>query len=434
MRRWILCLLLLPLLSAFPAQAAIYCSQETLAELPSQWRGFLLDQRLLRLAAIPPRMGQPTNPVRLRYLAEAEALRKAIGTGKPTADQAADLGALLLRLGETNKALEVLLPAQRENLEHFRLNANLATALHLAGELTRARETLRDSIRLAPEKLRPIEELHLRLVQQRLRETRNTTSLDDLFGVRYQMADGQYKPGDLDPEERKKLPRDAVARLQALALSFPFDARLLWQLGELAAAHGDVITAAAMLEGCVGEFNWGDPLLRDHRKALRAAADELLKAGQGKEAHVGHHKIETRSSRPLVSRIDQVPPPPIDPKGINPLTWSVVSDTVVDSNLHPTFPRRLQDLDGLQVTLPGYMQPLGEDQDCAAFLLIEFPIGCWLCEMPGLTGLVMVEMPASKTQPFTRQPLEITGKLKLNRTDPESFLFQINAVKVKVGE
>ena len=40
-------------------------------------------------------------------------------------------------------ALEVLLPAQRENLEHFRLNANLATALHLAGELTRARETLR---------------------------------------------------------------------------------------------------------------------------------------------------------------------------------------------------------------------------------------------------------------------------------------------------
>jgi hypothetical protein len=106
----------------------------------------------------------------------------------------------------------------------------------------------------------------------------------------------------------------------------------------------------------------------------------------------------------------------------------------VDRALRPTFPKRLQDLDGLQVTLSGHMQPLGDDQECGAFLLIEFPIGCWLCEMPGLTGLVMVEMPEGKTQTFTREPVQVTGKLKLNRTDPESFLFQINAVKVKVGE
>ena len=29
---------------------------------------------------------------------------------------------------------------------------------------------------------------------------------------------------------------------------------MLWQLGELANAHGDVATAAAILEGCVTEF------------------------------------------------------------------------------------------------------------------------------------------------------------------------------------
>src|SRR5262249_7401294 len=141
MRRWIVCLLVLPLLP-LAARAGVYHSSETMAELPAQWRGFLLDQRLLRLAALPPRPGQPVNAVRQRYLADAEARRKTIGTGKPTADQAADLGAIYLRLGDVNQALEYLLPAQREHPEHFRLTANLATALHQSGELNRARETL----------------------------------------------------------------------------------------------------------------------------------------------------------------------------------------------------------------------------------------------------------------------------------------------------
>lgn len=430
MRAATIILLLLPLTS----QAGVYCSQETFAELPAQWRGFLLDQRLLRLAATPPRAGQQPNAVRQRYRAEVELLRKAIGTGTPTADQAADLGAMYLRLGDTTKALEVLVPAQRAAADHFRVHANLALALFLAGELARAEQVQLDAVRLAPDKARPTEEATLRLLRLRKRAARNTTGLDDLFGVRYQAADGKYTPGDLAPDERKKLPRDAVARAQALALALPFDVRLLWQLAELANAHGDVVTAAAMLDGCVSEFNWPDPVLREHRKTLRAQADELLAAGQGKETHLGTVRIETRSARPLVSRIDQVPPPPIDPKGVNPLAWSLVSDTVVADGFRPSFPKRLADLNGLQVTLPGYMQPLGEDQECGAFLLIEFPVGCWLCETPGLTGLVMVEMPEGTTQTYTRAPLQITGKLKLNRTDPEGFLFLLTGVKVKVEE
>ena len=42
-------------LSAAPAaRAGLYYSGETIAELPSQWRGFLLDQRLLRNIAVKP--------------------------------------------------------------------------------------------------------------------------------------------------------------------------------------------------------------------------------------------------------------------------------------------------------------------------------------------------------------------------------------------
>ncbi len=437
MRRWI-CVVLLMAVGASTGWAGVYCSQETLAELPAQWRGFLLDQRLLRQAAIPPQAGKATNPVRLRYQREVETLRKAIGDSKPSADQAADLGALHLRLGETNKALEVLSPAQREHPEHFRLTANLATALQLAGELTRSREIQRDAARLAPPKYRGAEELHLRLLDLRLREQargqKNVTSLDDLFGIKYQAADGSYQPGDLDPVERKKLPADAATRLQLLALALPFDTRLLWQLGELAAVHSDIVVAASILDGCVTEFNWPDPLLRDHRRRMRAVADERLKAGQGRVEHQGHHKLETRSSRPLLTQIDLVPPPPIDPKGNNPLSWFTVTQTIIDPHLKPTFPQRLKDLDGLEVTLTGYMQPLGDDFECAAFLLIEFPVGCWFCETPGLNGLMMIEMPQGQLQTFTREPITVTGRLKLNRTDRENFLFQIGPARIKAGE
>ena len=38
------------LVLAFPARAGLYCSLEVQNELPSQWRGFLLDQRSRRRA------------------------------------------------------------------------------------------------------------------------------------------------------------------------------------------------------------------------------------------------------------------------------------------------------------------------------------------------------------------------------------------------
>src|SRR5205085_6042095 len=97
--------------------------------------------------------------------------------------------------------------------------------------------------------------------------------------------------GQLAAAERKKLPEDAAAVAQRLALSLPADGKLLWQLGELAGAHGDVRTAAAIMDGCVTEFGLRSPELRAHRQANRAAADELAKKGDGGAAtaqHEGH--------------------------------------------------------------------------------------------------------------------------------------------------
>jgi tetratricopeptide (TPR) repeat protein len=412
----LLCLLFAPL-----ARAGLHCPEETFAELPTQWRGFLLDQRLLRTAALVPMGNVPPGAVRARYLQAAERLA---ALDNRSADQSADLGGLYLRLGQVNKALAVLRPAQRDNPNHYRLASNLGTAWQMSGELAQAAAVLETAVRLAPEKYAKAEALQLRLVRLRLREMSGQTGLGDLFGIRFVGPSGKYEPGRLDVAEVKKLPADAVAGVQQLALWLPADARLLWQLAELAAAGGDVPTAAAMLDGCVTEFGLRHPDLREHRQAVRAAADALAARPDERPEHTENNlTFKARSSRPLQERLDAGPLPPIDPKGTNRLPWALINETVLDRQYRPTFPRYLQDLDGKQVTLTGHMQPLGDDQECAAFLLVEYPIGCWYCEMPSPSDIILVELEKDKVQNFTRGPVKITGRLALNRTDPERFLY-----------
>jgi hypothetical protein len=427
--------LALGLLATAPAaRAGLYYSGETYAELPSNWRGFLLDQRQLRTIAVKPAGAAPVGPARARYEAEAAKLAKLAQTRKLTADEAADLGALYVRLGDVGRALEVLRPAQRAHPEHFHLAANLGTAWQLHGDLAQAAAVLQQAVRLAPGKDQKAEELHLKLVRLRGRERRDAQALDDLFGVRYVGAGDKYEPGHLAAAQRKRLPAAAVARAQQLALWLPADARLLWQLAELAAAHGDVAAAAAIMDGCVTEFGLRDTTLRDHRRAMRAAADERARNGPSKEHDASAVAWKPRSSRPLLRRIDAGALPPVKARGVNALPWTVVTETTVDRQYRPTFPRYLKELDGKEVSLSGYMQPLGEELEVNAFMLIEYPVGCWYCEMPEMTAIVLVELPASKTFNYTRGQVRITGRLKLNATDPENFLFIIRQAKATETE
>src|SRR5216683_2525454 len=85
------------------AQAGVYYSGEQYAELPSQWRGFLLDQRTLRNISIKPSSQRPAGPARKKYEEAAAKLEKISHERKLSADEAADLGALYIRLGETSK-------------------------------------------------------------------------------------------------------------------------------------------------------------------------------------------------------------------------------------------------------------------------------------------------------------------------------------------
>src|SRR5262249_13095569 len=156
--------------------------------------------------------------------------------------------------------------------------ANLGTAWQLAGDLEQAASALEEAVRLAPQNLQSAERYHLKLVRLRAAEKRTPTDApDDLFGVKYVGESGKPEPGKLAADERKRARGDAVAFVGRRALGLPADGRLLWQLAELANADGDVVTAAAILDGCVSEFGMGSPDLRKRRQIYRTAADEITR-------------------------------------------------------------------------------------------------------------------------------------------------------------
>jgi hypothetical protein len=392
---------LIALLFVAPAQAGLYYSGEVIADLPSQWRGFLPDHRALRMLANPR---AASNPIRDSYIADRDRLAK-LATKRPLiADESADLGALQIRVGNAAEAVGILRVAHAKFPDSFHVAANLGTAWQLNGDLDQAALALRQSVQLSPPKFRRAEELQLKLVTLRRGQARGTQTLDDLFSG--------------------KVPTDAIALVQQLTIWLPADGRLLWQLGELANSHGEVRTAAAILDGCVTEFGMTEPELRHHRSAIRAAADAQAKTATPTE-HANHVGIVFRSPRPLARRFDLARLPPIRPDGVNVLPWSVLAATTLDRQSRPTFHKHLRELDGKRVAMTGYLQPVGDDLQSGAFLLVEYPIGCWFCEVPEPTGVVLIELPTGKTAMLTKSQVKVTGHLILNATDPESFLMTI---------
>ncbi len=115
------------------------------------------------------------------------------------------------------------------------------------------------------------------LFQSRWHESRNRIPIEDegldaLFPVKFVNAAGVYEPGNLAPAEAAKLPADAIAITQQLALWFPNDTRLFWLLGELYAVEGRLDVAARIMDECVRTRQYGNrKLLRQHREVVLAA-------------------------------------------------------------------------------------------------------------------------------------------------------------------
>ena len=407
------------LVSPATAAAGLHYSAEESAELPAQWRGFLADHRALRFIGVAPAPGVPAHELRDQYDAAAKTLEAAAKVRVLTADEVADLGALYVRLGRPTKAIEVLRGGRRDHPNHFAIAANLGTAWQAQGDLVEAIRALGEAVHLAPARWKPAEELHLKLVTLRQAEGKTTAALDDLFGVNF-----------ADAIDRKKLPAADVALVQQLALWLPGDARILWQLSELANAHGDARTAAAIMEGCVSEYGLTAPDVRARRKVFRSTADAIAKLPNADHANYKGN-IAFKSPRALARKLDASTLPAIRADGMNPLPWSVVAETVIDKPFRPKFLKHLELLDGKSVSITGFMQPVTTDLEVAGFMLVEYPIGCWFCETPEPTGLLYVDLAGGRAVPVKRGRVKVEGTLKLNKGDPEDFLYTLTGAKVR---
>jgi len=417
-------------LAAAPARAGLHYSGEALAELPSQWRGFLMDHRALRLIGVTPAAGAPIYLLREQYADAAGKLEQEAKKRSLTADEAADLGALCVRLGRPAKAVEMLRQAHRDHPDHFRIAANLGAAWQVNGDLNEAARALQEAVRLAPPRWKPFEEAHLKLVRMRQKEPKSATGVDELFGVGFVGASGKPEAGRIDPQNRKKLPADDVAIVQQLALWLPGDGRLLWLLGELANAHGDVRTAAAILEGVVTEFALTAPDARERRKLYRGAADDIAKLPDSEHAKY-KGDIAFKSARPVSRTLDAASLPAIRPDGVNALPWTVLAETVVEKPFRPRFHKHVTQLDGRKVSLTGFMQPINMDVTVSGFMMVEYPIGCWFCETPEPAGIIYVEITEGKSVPVKRGRVKVEGTLKLNKSDPEDFLYTLTGASVR---
>ncbi|GBD37509.1 hypothetical protein HRbin36_02644 [bacterium HR36] len=76
------------------------------------------------------------------------------------------------------------------------------------------------------------------------------------------------------------------------------------------------------------------------------------------------------------------------------------------------------------------MQPLTEELEHRAFMLLEYPVGCWYCEMPPPNGIIFVELAGNKAVSWQPGLMKIVGRLRLNDKDPEDFIFQIRQAQV----
>jgi tetratricopeptide (TPR) repeat protein len=268
-------------------QAGIYISTEKL-EPNADLKAFASQLKFLRAyGPTDVSLGGTATKQREDFLAKVKALRDK---GKLTPDEQANLGGYLLYLKQTaprqpifEEAVAVLEAAYRTTPQNFALAANLGTAYHLTGRLDAAARCLEGAVDLADDKQRPFVRLHLRLVQQRLRESfgrGRSPDLDPLFGrptdlFRFVDENGQWNYGRLARREIEKLPgqsvEEAVRQVQMLLLWLPDDGRLTWQLAEWALVLGNKSLALELFNNSVDTFRLSHPTLKQHRLLLQEA-------------------------------------------------------------------------------------------------------------------------------------------------------------------
>ena len=117
--------------------------------------------------------------------------------------------------------------------------------------------------------------------------------------------------------------------------------------------------------------------------------------------------------------------------GKGTLSWEVLAELDLSytskgpgqTEVTMRFPEAVKALDGTEVRLAGYMQPLDGGERHARFLFSAFPPACPFCLPGGPAEIVEVEM----KQPlnFSYEALTLKGRFSLLQDDPSGLLYRL---------
>lgn len=293
------------LVCASPVRAGVYhLDEQHWADSVEEVRGLVLR---VRAASLPtPKDGLKPEHFKYKVLTEATRLEALQRDGLFTTTDRVNLSACYLRLGRVPDARRLLAAGDKE---HFLIQSNLAAAYFLSGEPALAARHQERALELWPEVFSRWDDVHLRryrdcelallrVYHSRAEESRRAPvrldqDIDPVFpGVRYVGRSGSFEAGAMAPRELDRLPLNAVQVMTQLAVWFPADMRLYWQLGQLVGVAGSIdqsfrIADELVQAGMAGSFK-GLPqqrrVLLDAVKSYKVIFDTASPAPRGQLA------------------------------------------------------------------------------------------------------------------------------------------------------
>ncbi len=90
----------------------------------------------------------------------------------------------------------------------------------------------------------------------------------------------------------------------------------------------------------------------------------------------------------------------------------------------PVFTKEVRALDGKVVTLPGFLVPFDGGMKAKRFMLSSLPLNaCFFCGVGGPE--TVVEVFSVKDVTYTDKPVQVTGTLRLNDSDPDRLIYTL---------
>ena len=216
---------------------------------------------------------------------------------------------------------------------------------------------------------------------------------------------------------------EGLASAQEICLLVPTDLLAPLLAACRAREAGDRHGALTLVEGVAGESGIRHEVVTALRTEL--AGEVTRETADGKAP--GHPAGLYRSDAAFAPRETEVVLPP-ERDGAQPLPWALLGQSRHRGGVLWHSPV-LEKADGKIIEISGNTHFLGDEPPDGPVVLVELPYGCWHCDMPGLPGLLDLRMADGESLTPSRDAVRLRGRLRVNRDNPEDYLFRLEEAK-----